>query len=54
MAGNYLIGLAMAGLLVTSAQAAQAPATVSLASTCPPGHSNATRECSGEGTAETF
>src|SRR3990167_858236 len=37
MAGNYLIWLAMAGLLATSAQAAQAPATVTLASTCPPG-----------------
>ncbi|MBT9531259.1 MAG: cytochrome-c peroxidase, partial [Pseudomonas sp.] len=37
MAGNYLIWLATAGLLATSAQAAQAPATVSLASTCPPG-----------------
>ena len=37
MAGNYLIWLATAGLLASSAQAAQAPATVSLASTCPPG-----------------
>lgn len=31
MAGNYLIWLATAGLLATSAQAAQAPATLSLA-----------------------
>ena len=37
MAGNYLIWLVTAGLLASSAQAAQAPATVSLASTCPPG-----------------
>lgn len=37
MAGNYLIWLATAGLLASSAQAAQAPATLSLASTCPPG-----------------